>query len=412
MENEQEVAERQVSQTIHTTVYPILFAISGAHLLNDLIQQSIPLMYPVFKQSLNLSFTEIGLITFVLNFTASLLQPAIGLYTDVKPKPYSLPIGMCFTLVGIIFLSVATNFYLILASVCVVGIGSAILHPESSRVAYMASGGSKKRGLAQSIFQIGGNTGSAIAPLVVAWLIAPKGQQGIIYLTAFALFAIIIQSRVSVWYKNYLSSRSKKTTSIGDTHNLSRNKVISALTILVVLIFSKFVYVSSITSYYTFYLDKTFGLTVEQSQFYLFMFLVSMAIGTFLGGPLSDRFNRKHVIWFSILGTAPFALLLPYANLFWSGILCVMIGLILSSAFSVILVYAQELMPGKIGMVSGLFFGLAFGMGGIGSAILGYVADQTSIDVAFRIASVLPLLGLVAGFLPNLKKEIEAVKSM
>lgn len=412
MENAHEVAEQQVSQTIQTTVYPILFAISGAHLLNDLIQQSIPLMYPVFKESLKLSFTEIGLITFVLNFTASLLQPAIGLYTDVKPKPYSLPIGMCFTLVGIIFLSYATNFYLILASVCVVGIGSAILHPESSRVAYMASGGSKKRGLAQSIFQIGGNTGSAIAPLVVAWLIAPKGQHGIIYLTVFAIAAIIIQSRVSVWYINYLSNRSKKKAAVSETHNLSRNKVISALTILVVLIFSKFVYVSSITSYYTFYLKDTFGLTVEQSQFYLFIFLVSMAIGTFLGGPISDRFNRKHVIWFSILGTAPFALFLPYANLFWSGILCVMIGLILSSAFSVILVYAQELMPGKIGMVSGLFFGLAFGMGGIGSAILGYVADHTSIEYAFQIASVLPLLGLVAGFLPDLKKEIAAAKTM
>jgi len=412
MKNDHETLEQDVSQAVQTTVYPILFAISAAHLMNDLIQQSIPLMYPVFKESLNLSFTEIGLITFVLNLTASLLQPVIGLYTDVRPKPYSLPLGMCFTLVGIICLAYAANFYLILASVCVVGIGSAILHPESSRVAYMASGGSKKRGLAQSIFQIGGNSGSALAPLVVAWFIAPKGQNGIIYLTAFAVIAIVIQSRVSVWYKNYLSNRSKKKATVGDTHTLSKNKVIGALTILVVLIFSKFVYVSSITSYYTFYLKQIFGLTVEQSQFYLFIFLVSMAIGTFLGGPISDRFNRKHVIWFSILGTAPFALLLPYANLFWSGILCVMIGLILSSAFSVILVYAQELMPGKIGMVSGLFFGLAFGMGGIGSAILGYVADQTSIDYAFRIASVLPLLGLVAGFLPNLKKEMAAAKSM
>ncbi|MGN6646150.1 MAG: MFS transporter [Cytophaga sp.] len=404
MKNENEVAERQVSQTIQTTVYPILFAISAAHLLNDLIQQAIPMMYPVFKKTLNLSYTEIGLITFVLNLTASFLQPIIGLYTDVKPKPYSLPLGMCFTLVGIICLAYAANFYLILVSVCIVGIGSAVLHPESSRVAYMASGGSKKRGLAQSIFQIGGNTGSAIAPLIVAWLIVPEGQRGIIYLTVFAIAAIIIQSRVSIWYKNYLSSRSTKKAVASDTHNLSRNKVIGALAILIVLIFSKFVYVSSITSYYTFYLKSTFDLTVEQSQFYLFIFLVSMAVGTFLGGPISDRFNRKHVIWFSILGTAPFALLLPHANLFWSGVLCVLVGLILSSAFSVILVYAQELMPGKIGMVSGLFFGLAFGMGGIGSAILGYVADKTSIDFAFRIASVLPLLGLVAGFLPNLKK--------
>ncbi len=412
MKNENEVAEREVSQTIQATVYPILFAISAAHLLNDLIQQAIPMMYPVFKKTLNLSYTEIGLITFVLNLTASFLQPVIGLYTDVKPKPYSLPLGMCFTLVGIISLAYAANFYMILVSVCIVGIGSAVLHPESSRVAYMASGGSKKRGLAQSIFQIGGNTGSAIAPLVVAWLIVPKGQEGIIYLTAFAVLAIIIQSRVSIWYKNYLSNRSKKKAAAADMHNLSRNKVIGALTILIVLIFSKFVYVSSITSYYTFYLKNTFDLTVEQSQFYLFIFLVSMAIGTFLGGPISDRFNRKHVIWFSILGTAPFALLLPYANLFWSGVLCVLVGLILSSAFSVILVYAQELMPGKIGMVSGLFFGLAFGMGGIGSAILGYVADKTSIDFAFCIASVLPLLGLVAGFLPNLKKEIAAAKNL
>lgn len=400
-----ETVQEQVSQTVQTTVYPILFAISGAHLLNDLIQQAIPMMYPVFKESLKLSYTEIGLITFVLNFTASLLQPAIGLYTDVKPKPYSLPLGMCFTLVGVICLAYAANFFLILASVCVVGIGSAVLHPESSRVAYMASGGSKKRGLAQSIFQIGGNTGSALAPVVVAWLIAPKGQHGIIYLTVFAVLAIIIQLRVSGWYKKYLLNRSKKKIAVNEIHNLSRKKVIGALTILVVLIFSKFVYVSSITSYYAFYLNETFHLNVEQSQLYLFMFLMSMAVGTFLGGPISDRFNRKHVIWFSILGTAPFALLLPYANLFWSGILCVLIGLILSSAFSVILVYAQELMPGKIGMVSGLFFGLAFGMGGIGSAILGYIADQSSIDFAFRIASVLPLLGLVAGLLPDLKKE-------
>ncbi len=404
------IVEEHVSQAVQITVYSILFAISTAHLMNDLIQQSIPMMYPVFKESLNLSYTEIGLITFVLNLTASLLQPVIGLYTDVKPKPYSLPLGMCFTLVGIICLAYASNFYLILASVCVVGIGSAVLHPESSRVAYMASGGSKKRGLAQSIFQIGGNSGSALAPLVVAWLIAPEGQKGIVYLAAFALVAIIIQSRVSVWYKKYLSNRNKKKAASAETHTLSRGRVIGALTILVVLIFSKFVYVSSITSYYTFYLNETFGLNAQDSQFYLFMFLLSMAIGTFLGGPISDRFNRKHVIWFSILGTAPFALLLPFANLFWSGILCVMIGLILSSAFSVILVYAQELMPGKIGMVSGLFFGLAFGMGGIGSAILGYVADQSSIDFAFRIASVLPLLGLVAGFLPNLKKEMEVAK--
>lgn len=405
MKNENETVDQQVSQTVQKTVYSILFAISTAHLMNDLIQQSIPMMYPVFKKSLNLSYTEIGMITFVLNLTASFLQPVIGLYTDIKPKPYSLPLGMCFTLVGIVCLAYASNFYLILASVCIVGIGSAVLHPESSRVAYMASGGSKKRGLAQSIFQIGGNTGSALAPLVVAWFIVPKGQQGIVYLAVFAIIAIIIQSRVSVWYKNYLSNRSTKKAAIGETHSLTKNRVAVALAILVVLIFSKFVYVSSITSYYSFYLNERFGLSIEDSQFYLFMFLVSMAIGTFVGGPISDRFNRKHVIWFSILGTAPFALLLPYANLFWSGILCVLIGLILSSAFSVILVYAQELMPGKIGMVSGLFFGLAFGMGGIGSAILGYVADQSSIDFAFRIASVLPLLGLVAGFLPNLKKE-------
>jgi FSR family fosmidomycin resistance protein-like MFS transporter len=410
MENKSDVIGTEVGNTIQTTVYPILFAISGAHLLNDLIQQSIPLMYPVFKESLSLSFTEIGMITFVLNFTASLLQPVIGLYTDVHPKPYSLPIGMCFTLVGIIFLANAPNLYYVLGSVCVVGIGSAILHPESSRVAYMASGVSNKRGLAQSIFQIGGNTGSALAAVVVAWLIAPKGQFGLIYLTVFAVAAIIIQSRVSIWYKKYLSNRTKKKVALEQTHNLPRKKVVTAVSLLIVLIFSKYVYIASITSYYTFYLNKTFGLTVEQSQFYLFMFLVSMAIGTFLGGPISDRFNRKHVIWFSILGAAPFALMLPYANLFWSGILCVLVGLVLSSAFSVILVYAQELMPGKIGMVSGLFFGLAFGMGGIGSAVLGYVADHTSIQYAFRIASILPLLGMVAGFLPDLKKEMAGFK--
>lgn len=387
------------------TVYPVLFAISFVHLLNDAIQSVIPAMYPVFKASLNLNFTQIGLITFSFNLTASLLQPLIGLYTDVKPKPYSLPVGMGFTLAGIIFLSMAHEFYWILVAVGLIGIGSAVLHPESSRVAYLASGGGR-RGLAQSIFQLGGNTGSAIGPLLAALLLAPIGQRGIIWLSIAALCAILIQIQVSRWYsRNHLSGGRKKAaaTTTGPDY-LSRNKVIGALFILILLIFSKYVYISGITSYFTFYLIEQFGISIEQSQLYLFLFLVAAAVGAFLGGPLGDYFSRKYVIWFSILGAAPFALMLPYADLFWAGILCVMVGFILSSAFSVIIVYAQELMPGKVGMVSGLFFGLAFGMGGLGSAILGYLADRSSIVYIFNICSFLPLIGLLTAFLPDLKK--------
>ncbi len=385
------------------TVYPILFAISMAHLLNDAIQSVILAMYPVFKSALQLNFTQVGFITFSFNLTASLLQPLIGLYTDIKPKPYSLPVGVGFTLSGIILLAFSSGFYMILLSVSLVGVGSAILHPESSRVAYLASGGGR-RGLAQSIFQLGGNTGSAIGPLLAALMIAPYGQKGFGWLSIAAIGAIVIQWKVAHWYSRHYSSGKSKNGSSPEGM-ISRKRVSGVLFVLVLLIFSKFIYLSSITSYFTFYLIDHFGVSIKQSQMYLFLFLSAAAAGTFLGGPLGDRFNRKHVIWFSILGAAPFSLLLPWANLFWTGILCVLIGLIISSAFSVIVVYAQELMPGKVGMVSGLFFGLAFGMGGLGSALLGYLADHTSIDYVFKVCAFLPLIGIITVFLPNLKKE-------
>lgn len=391
---------------VTTTVYPILFAVSFVHLLNDAIQSVIPAMYPVLKNSMNLSFTQVGLITLASNLTASLLQPLIGLYTDIKPKPYSLPIGMGFTLTGVLLLAMAPSFVLILVSVGLVGIGSAVLHPEASRVAYLASGGGR-RGLAQSIFQLGGNTGSAIGPLLAALFIAPLGQSGLKWVSLAAMAAIIVQLNISKWYsKHHLSGKHKRRTgSPEDVRPLPRRQVRFALLILVLLIFSKYIYLSGITSYFTFYLIDQFGVTVRQSQMYLFLFLASAAAGTFMGGPLGDRFSRKYVIWFSILGTAPFSLMLPHADLFWSGVLCVLIGFILSSAFSVILVYAQELMPGRVGMVSGLFFGLAFGMGGIGSALLGYLADQMSMETVFKVCAFLPLMGLITAFLPDLKKQ-------
>jgi FSR family fosmidomycin resistance protein-like MFS transporter len=388
---------------LEKTVYPILFAISFSHLLNDTIQSLIPAIYPILKSNYRLSFAQVGLITFTFQMAASLLQPFVGLYTDRKPQPYSLATGMGFTLSGLIVLSMSHNFHLVLVSVALIGIGSSIFHPESSRMAHAAAG--IQPGLAQSIFQLGGNLGSSIGPLLAAWIIVPHGQMSIIWFSLIALLAILVLTKVGNWYKeNVIKIRLKQKQKSAVLHpSFSKRKVAFSVSILLVLIFSKYFYLSSLTSYFTFYLINKFHVGIQTSQIYLFVFLFSVAAGTLIGGPLGDRFGRKYVIWFSILGTAPFSILLPYANLFWTGILIVPIGLILASAFSAILVYAQELIPGKIGLVSGLFFGFAFGMGGIGSALLGNLADKTSILYVFHICSFLPLIGIITGFLPNIE---------
>ncbi|MEO6135249.1 MAG: MFS transporter [Ginsengibacter sp.] len=386
------------------TVYSILFSISFSHLLNDTLQSLIPSIYPLLKQSFSLSFAQVGLITFTFQIAASLLQPFVGFYTDKRPQPFSLAIGMGVSLTGLVFLSFANTFGLTLVSVGLMGIGSSIFHPEASKVAYMASGG--KRGLAQSVFQVGGNAGSAIGPLLAALIIVPYGRGHILYFCILALLAIVILIYVGKWFRANLHLMKPKKVHSSDVGALvlSKRKIRTSVAILLVLIFSKYFYLASISSYYTFYLIDKFKVSIQSSQLYLFVFLASAAVGTFVGGPLGDKFGRKYVIWFSILGVAPFTLLLPYANLFWSSILTIFIGFILSSAFSAILVYAQELLPGKVGMVSGLFFGFAFGMGGIGSAVLGALADHTSISYVFHICSFLPLIGLITGFLPNLKR--------
>lgn len=401
---ETEVAEpvKIVRETAQKTVYSILLAISFSHLLNDTIQSLIPAIYPVVKDSFALSFSQVGLITLTFQMAASLLQPVVGFYTDKKPQPFSLAIGMIFTLSGLIFLSQADSFAHLLISVGLIGVGSSVFHPEASKVAYMASGG--KRGLAQSIFQVGGNAGSSLGPLLAAMIVVPFGQTSILWFSLLALIAISVLFKVGQWYKSHEYKRKKgRVKDATEVVNLSRKKIVLSIIILLVLIFSKYFYLASITSYYTFYLIQKFNVSVQSSQVHLFIFLASVAAGTLLGGPLGDRFGRKYIIWFSILGVAPFTLLLPYVNLFWTSVLTVVIGLILSSAFAAILVYAQELLPGKIGMVSGLFFGFAFGMGGLGSAVLGALADKTSIDYVFHLCSYLPLMGMLTAFLPNLK---------
>ncbi len=387
---------------VNATVFPILFTISFAHLLNDMLQSVIPSIYPLIKSNLHLTFSQIGLITFTFQITASLLQPFVGQYTDKYPKPYSLAIGMGFTLAGLVTLSLATGFITILVAVALVGVGSSIFHPEASRVAHLASGG--KRGLAQSIFQLGGNAGSAIGPLLAAAIIVPHGQTNAIWFGIAAILGIIVLSRIAVWYKERLILRAAKKSSTEVIDNgLSTRRVAVSIGILLVLIFSKYFYMASMSSYFTFYLIDKFHLTVQQSQWHLFIFLGSVAAGTLLGGPLGDRFGRKYIIWISILGVAPFTLLLPHVNLFWTGVLSAIIGVVLASAFSAILVYAQELVPGKVGMIAGLFFGFAFGMGGLGSALLGKLADMTSIGYVFKVCAYLPLIGIITGFLPGMK---------
>ena len=387
---------------LNGTVYSVLLSISFSHLLNDTIQSLIPSIYPLVKDSFQLSFAQIGLITLVFQLAASLLQPFVGYYTDKKPQPFSLSVGMGFTLLGLLFMAFASSFAWILVSVGLIGIGSSVFHPEASKVAYMASGG--RRGLAQSIFQVGGNAGSAIGPLLAALIIVPFGQTSVAWFSALAVLAIAILFRIGQWYQDNMHRIRPKKSPLQEheTAMLSRNKIGLSIAILLVLIFSKYFYLASMSSYFTFYLIDKFGVSVQSSQLHLFIFLLATALGTFMGGPLGDRFGRKYVIWFSILGAAPFTLLLPHANLFWTTILSILIGFILASAFSAILVYAQELLPGKVGMVSGLFFGFAFGMGGLGSALLGALADNTSIGFVYQVCAYLPLIGLLTAFLPNI----------
>jgi len=384
------------------TAFKVLGAISFSHMLNDMIQSLILAIYPLLKSGFHLSFGQIGLITLVFQVTASLLQPVVGYYTDRKPQPYSLPIGMGFTLTGLLLLSVAPNFGVLLVAAALVGTGSSIFHPESSRVARMASGG--QHGLAQSLFQVGGNLGSSFGPLLAAAIIVPYGQGSIAWFSLAALLAIVVLIQISKWYALHrLGVRGRATRAV-TALNLSSGRVAFAIGILLLLIFSKYFYIASISSYFTFYLISKFHLSVQSAQIHLFVFLFAAAVGTLIGGPIGDRIGRKYVIWASILGVAPFTLMLPYANLFWTSILVVIIGLVLASAFSAILVFAQELIPGKIGMVSGLFFGFAFGMGGIGAAALGQLADLTNIEFVYKVCAFLPLLGVAAIFLPNLKR--------
>ncbi|SFV35803.1 MFS transporter [Thermoflavifilum thermophilum] len=387
-------------------VFPVLLSLSFAHLLNDAMQSLIPSIYPLIKKNYHLDFSQIGLITLTYQLTASLLQPLVGHFTDRHPQPYSLATGMCFTLCGLISLSMAGSFHAILLSVALVGMGSSVFHPESSRMARLASGG--KHGTAQSLFQVGGNTGAAIGPLLAAAIVVPFGQRYLLWFCVLACVGIVVLWRVGRWYQtHHLATHAPhKKTQQTTPSALTRMQIGFSLFILLLLIFSKYFYLASMNNYLTFYLMAKFHISIQHAQVYLFIFLFAVAAGTMIGGPVGDRIGRKYVIWISILGVAPFTLLLPYANLFWTAILCMLIGFILSSAFSAIIVYAQELLPGKVGMISGLFFGLAFGMGGIGSAVLGELADRTSIFHVYHVCSFLPLIGLLAGFLPDIEKHI------
>ena len=387
---------------VESTAFRILAAISFCHLLNDMLQSVIPAVYPLLKSSYHLDFGQIGLITLTMQLTASLLQPLVGIYTDRKPTPYSLAVGMGFTLTGLVLLSSAPNFPAVLLAVALIGMGSSVFHPESSRVARMASGG--QHGLAQSVFQVGGNAGSSLGPLLAAFIVLPAGQRSIAWFSVAALVAISILARVGAWYKAHLpTARKARARAAASGPGLSSKRITVAIAVLLALIFSKFFYLASLSSYYTFYLISKFHLPVRDAQLYLFLFLGAVAAGTIIGGPVGDRIGRKYVIWCSILGVLPFTLLLPHANLFWTGVLTVIIGIILASAFSAILVYAQELVPGKIGTISGLFFGLAFGMGGLGAALLGRLADATSITFVYQVCAYLPAIGLLTAFLPNIE---------
>lgn len=393
---------KQVGQV---TAYGILFSISFSHMLNDMIQSLIPSIYPLLKNEFALSFAQIGLIQLTFQMTASILQPFVGAYTDRHPQPYSLALGMCFSLSGLIFIAFASSYAGILISVALIGAGSSIFHPESSKLANMASGG--KRGLAQSIFQVGGNTGTAVGPLLTAIIVVTYGRSYAAYFGLLALVAILILIYVGQWTKERMKTLKsmKKSVSVENYHtHLSKKVVHRTVVVLLILIFSKYVYLASISSYFTFFLIDKFGVSVKASQLFLFGFLAASAVGTFFGGPLGDKYGRKYVIWFSILGAAPFALLMPYLNsLALTCVFSIIIGFVLSSAFPAIIVYAQELMPGKIGMISGLFYGSSFGIAGVMAALLGVLADYKDIYFVYHLCSFMLLLGLIAYFLPNLR---------
>lgn len=391
-----------MSSTHTKTAFGVLFSISLCHLLNDMNQSMITALYPVLKTKFHLDFSQVGLITLVYQITASLLQPVVGTITDKRPTPYSLAMGMGFMLLGLLLWSTAATYSTLLIAAAMIGMGSAVFHPEAARVARTASGG--RHGLAQSLFQVGGNAGTATGPLLAAFFIVPRGQGSIAWIGLGALMGIVILWRVGVWYKAHLAERATRKAPAMVEAPLSPRMTRLSIGILIALIFSKYFYLASLSSYYTFYLMTRFHVNVRESQLYLFLFLGATAFGTLIGGPVGDRIGRKYVIWGSILGVLPFSLVLPYVDLFWTAVLTVIIGLILSSAFSAILVYAQELVPGRVGMISGLFFGFAFGMAGIGAAVLGHLADYAGIVVVYRLCAFLPAIGLLTAFLPDLEK--------
>lgn len=383
------------------TAMGILLALSLSHLINDTLQAVLPAIYPILKQSFQLNLTQIGMITFSFQVTASILQPLVGLYTDRFPRPYSLAVGMGFTLLGLILLSQAQNYSLLLIAAALTGTGSSIFHPGASRLTRLASGG--KHGFAQALFQVGGNLGTSFGPLLVAFIVGTRTQANALWFGLLALAGIVVLTRLGHWHKGKLKNhQAVPKARLAVSSHLPKAKVTQALCVLMALVFSKYIYLVSLTNYYTFYLIDRFGLSIQRAQILLFVFLFAVALGTILGGPIGDRYGRKIVIWFSILGVAPFTLLLPYASLAWTVVLSVVIGTILASAFSAILVYAQDLLPGKVGLVAGLFFGLAFGIAGIGSALLGRLADHTSIAYVYQVCSFLPLIGLLTAFLPDL----------
>jgi MFS transporter, FSR family, fosmidomycin resistance protein len=385
------------------TVFAVLLAISFCHLLNDMMQSLLPAIYPDLKTGFGLTFGQIGIVSLVYQMTASILQPLVGLYADRRPTPLALPGGTLFSLAGLVVLSIAHSYLVLLLSASLLGMGSSVFHPESSRVARMASGG--RHGLAQSLFQVGGNVGQALGPLAAALVVVRWGQSSLMFFALLALLSCAILWNVATWYKHHGLARLTRSAARKTTHvQLPPGSVRRGMSVLLALVFSKYVYLASLTSYFTFYLIHRFGLTVRDAQLELFVFLAAVAVGTILGGPIGDRIGRKRVIWFSILGALPFTLALPYANLFWTGPLVVIIGLILASAFPAIVVFAQELVPGKVGMISGLFFGLAFGMGGLGAAGLGALADRVGIERVYSVCAFLPLIGLLAAFLPNIEQ--------
>jgi FSR family fosmidomycin resistance protein-like MFS transporter len=385
------------------TFFFVLAAISFCHLLNDMVQSLIVAIYPNLQKSLHLDLAQFGLVSLTYQLTASLLQPCVGIYTDKHPKPYSLPVGMAFTLAGMIVLSRAASFETLLAGGALVGVGSSVFHPESSRIARVASGG--QHGLAQSLFQVGGNAGSSLGPLLASLIVTPYGQGSVAWFAPAAVLGIFIMLSIGGWYKRHTAHTAARAAHwLKHSPNINRKTLWLAMSVLVGLMFSKFFYLASLSNYYTFYLIKKFNVPVAASQRYLFLFLLSAAVGTIIGGPIGDRFGRRLVIWVSILGVLPFTLLLPHLNLFWTGVVSVPIGLILASAFSAIVVFAQDLVPGRVGMVSGIFFGLAFGLGGVGAAALGWLADRTGIEYVYQLCAYLPAIGLLAWLLPDIKK--------